>query len=208
MLACAAKIVRAHHERWDGCGYPDGLRGDAIPLLSRVIATCDAFVAIGSDRPYRRGLGAEAALEYVCRQSGSQFDARTVDALVAALSGDGEPSPTIVASTDVADRHRVSRRASRNGRGDLTGAIAEFDVIPAFAPAYERLIAATATDRTKGGELVTTIESDTGLTVAVLRQAQNIAGRSRIANVGDAVSALGPTGIEEAIKGLPRAEFP
>jgi putative nucleotidyltransferase with HDIG domain len=88
-------------------------------------------------------------------------------------------------------------------------AIEEFDVVPAYAPAHERVRAAAgASDRGGGGELVATIESDAGLTVAVLRRAQAVAGRRRIANVADAVAALGPTGIEEAIKALPRTEFP
>jgi putative nucleotidyltransferase with HDIG domain len=210
VVACAAKIVRAHHERWDGDGYPDGARGDAIPLLSRVIATCDAFVSMASDRPHRRGLGAEAALEYVCQQSGSQFDARTVEALVTALAGDCEPRSTsgAVASPEVPQRAQAPARQTSNGRRALTSAIKELDVVPAFAPAYERLVVATATDNTAGGELVTAIESDTGLTVAVLRKAQGVSGRSRITNVGDAVAALGPAGIQDAIKGLPRAEFP
>jgi HD-GYP domain-containing protein (c-di-GMP phosphodiesterase class II) len=67
VLAPAAVIVRAHHERWDGDGYPDGRRGEDIPMLSRIIATCDAFAATASDRPYRRGLGSEAALTLICR---------------------------------------------------------------------------------------------------------------------------------------------
>jgi HD-GYP domain-containing protein (c-di-GMP phosphodiesterase class II) len=86
VVAPAAAIVRAHHERWDGGGYPDGVSGEAIPLLSRIIATCDAFVAMASDRPYRRGLGAEAALEVVCNERGAQFDPGTVEALAAALA--------------------------------------------------------------------------------------------------------------------------
>ena len=85
VTAAAARVVRSHHERWDGDGYPDGLRGDSIPILSRVIAACDAFVAIASDRPHRRGLGAEIALEQVSRGAGSQFDSQVVDALVTAL---------------------------------------------------------------------------------------------------------------------------
>ena len=56
VVAFAAPLVRSHHERWDGGGYPDGLTGDQIPLLSRVMATCDAFVSMASDRPHRRGM--------------------------------------------------------------------------------------------------------------------------------------------------------
>jgi HD-GYP domain-containing protein (c-di-GMP phosphodiesterase class II) len=58
-LGSAAALVRAHHERWDGDGYPRGLRGDAIPLPSRIVAVCDAFVAIATDRPHRRGIGTD-----------------------------------------------------------------------------------------------------------------------------------------------------
>jgi putative nucleotidyltransferase with HDIG domain len=211
VVASAAPIVRAHHERWDGGGYPDGLSGDAIPLLSRVIATCDAFVAIASDRPHRRGAGAEAALAHVCLERGSQFDPRTVDALVAALTGEDGPRPSArgAAVADLVTRGGFGVGHARGGRPDLTSAIEEFDVVPAFAPAHERVRAATGTlDRGSGAELVGTIESDTGLTVAVLRRAQTVPGGRRIANVADAVAALGPTGIEEAIKGLPRTEFP
>ena len=86
-MAPAASIVRAHHERWDGAGYPDGLRGEAIPLPSRVVAVCDAFVAVATDGPHRHGIGAEGALEYVRRHRGSQFDPRVADCLVATVTG-------------------------------------------------------------------------------------------------------------------------
>jgi putative nucleotidyltransferase with HDIG domain len=217
VVASAADIVRAHHERWDGDGYPDGRRGDSIPVLSRVIATCDAFVATATDRPHRRGMGAEAALEHICRQSGSQFEPRTVDALVAALHGDSRPPPTLRAipgadapmqSRAVARSASAVARSANVGPRDLMNAIAELDVVPVFAPAYERLLAATARDSTTGGELVTAIESDTGLTIAVLRHAQGLARRHPVANIADAVAAIGVTGIEEAIRPLPQADFP
>src|SRR5258708_23574753 len=89
VVAFAAPLVRAHHERWDGGGYPDGLAGEAIPLLSRVIATCDAFVSMASDRPHRRGMGAETALGQVEQGSGSQVDPPIVDALVSVLRATG-----------------------------------------------------------------------------------------------------------------------
>jgi putative nucleotidyltransferase with HDIG domain len=211
VVAAAAPIVRSHHERWDGGGYPDGRGGDAIPLLSRVIATCDAFVAIASDRPHRRGLGAEAALEHICQERGSQFDPRAVDALVAALAGDDGRGSSARRATIPGPLTRSGSGVehTRGSRPNLTTAIEEFDVVPVFAPAHERVRAAAgATDRSSGGELVAAIESDTGLTVAVLRRAQAVTGRRRIANVADAVSALGPAGVEEAIESLPRTEFP
>jgi putative nucleotidyltransferase with HDIG domain len=209
VVAFAAPIVRAHHERWDGGGYPDGRGGETIPLLSRVIATCDAFVAIASDRPHRRGVGAEAALEHVCEQRGTQFEPGMVDALVAALAGDDEPAVRNVSAPEQASRGGSGIRRGYGRRPDLMSAIEEFDVLPAFAPAHERVLAAvTATEGTREGGLIAAIESDAGLTVAVMRRAQTVIRRRRITNVVDAVAALGPTGIEEAISPVPRAEFP
>jgi len=203
--AAAGEIVRAHHERWDGGGYPDGSRGDAIPLLSRVIATCDAFVAMANDRPHRRGMGAEAALEHISQQRGSQFDPQMVDALIAALTGSGGPRPVAPRVTRQTEDQDSGARA---GRTDLGRAIAGLDVVPAFAPAYERVLAATAAPEVDGGELVTALESDTGLTIAVLRRAQTVETRHPIANVADAVNALQPSEIAETVSALPRAAFP
>jgi diguanylate cyclase (GGDEF)-like protein/putative nucleotidyltransferase with HDIG domain len=67
-------IVRSHHERWDGKGYPDGLSGENIPLLGRIVAVADAFSAMTTTRPYRRGMEWEVALQEVETQSGRQFD--------------------------------------------------------------------------------------------------------------------------------------
>jgi putative nucleotidyltransferase with HDIG domain len=210
VAAPAAQIVRAHHERWDGGGYPDGCRGDAIPLLSRVIAPCDAFVAIASDRPYRRGLGAETALAHVCEQRGSQFDPDTVDALVDVLAGTKtrKASHPDAGGADPVIRVGIAGPRARSGRSDLTSTIAEFDLVPAFAPAYERVLAITATGDMSRSDLVAAIETDTGLTIAVLRRAQTAPAHRPIANVPDAVAALSTSEIEAAIKGLPRAEFP
>ncbi len=67
-------IVRSHHERWEGGGYPDGLKGTDIPRLARIIAVSDCFDAMTSDRPYRRGMSAETAFAEVEKQKGRQFD--------------------------------------------------------------------------------------------------------------------------------------
>lgn len=79
-LEVVATIVRFHHERWDGEGYPDGLRGPCIPLASRIIAVCDAFGAMTSDRPYRAGMPVADALGELRAGAGSQFDPAVVDA--------------------------------------------------------------------------------------------------------------------------------
>jgi GAF domain-containing protein len=73
-LKPALPIIRHHHERWDGSGYPDGLSGADIPLGARIVAVCDAFDAMTSDRPYRRALPIGVALEELLACSGTQFD--------------------------------------------------------------------------------------------------------------------------------------
>ncbi len=80
------RIVRSHHERWDGGGYPDGLSGEQIPLAARIICCCDAYNAMTTTRPYRQAMGAPAAVAELLEHSGSQFDPYVVDALVALVS--------------------------------------------------------------------------------------------------------------------------
>jgi len=75
-----ADIVRAHHERIDGSGYPQGLKGDAILLESRILAVADVVEAMSSHRPYRASLGIEPALAEITHGRGSKFDAAVVDA--------------------------------------------------------------------------------------------------------------------------------
>jgi diguanylate cyclase (GGDEF)-like protein len=84
-LAGVRRLVRHEHERWDGAGYPDGLAGEEIPLGSRIILACDALHAMTSDRPYRRALPREQALEELRRNAGTQFDPRVVDILLSQM---------------------------------------------------------------------------------------------------------------------------
>jgi HD-GYP domain-containing protein (c-di-GMP phosphodiesterase class II) len=81
-----SEIVRHHHERWDGKGYPDGLKGESIPLGSRIIAVADSFDAMTSNRPYRRALGFSTALEEITKNSGTQFDPQVVTAFSKAMT--------------------------------------------------------------------------------------------------------------------------
>jgi two-component system cell cycle response regulator len=86
-LERVAKLVRASHERYDGRGYPDGLAGEAIPLGSRIVAVCDAFHAMTSDRPYRPAVDVEDALDELGRCASRQFDPGVVDAFVGIVAG-------------------------------------------------------------------------------------------------------------------------
>jgi len=77
-----AKWVRAHQERIDGYGYPDGLRGEEIPLEARIITVADAFDAMTSDRPYRKALSIQYAYDELKRCAGTQFDLKIVDIFI------------------------------------------------------------------------------------------------------------------------------
>jgi HD-GYP domain-containing protein (c-di-GMP phosphodiesterase class II) len=99
-LTGAMEIVRSHHERWDGAGYPDGLAREEIPLTARIFAVADSFDAMTSDRPYRRALSLEAALEEIRQGAGTQFDplaARRFLELVA--SGALDPASRMAAAS-------------------------------------------------------------------------------------------------------------
>ena len=79
----ALDIPYSHHEHWDGSGYPDGLKGEEIPLAARIFAVVDVWDALTSDRPYRPAWTAQAATAYLTEQSGRMFDPRVVAAFMA-----------------------------------------------------------------------------------------------------------------------------
>ena len=99
-LSGAAEIVRHHHERYDGSGYPDGLAGEEIPLGARIFALADAFDAMTSDRPYRKAMSLDDALAEIKRCAGAQFDPAIATAFLnipserlAAVRADAGPLP-------------------------------------------------------------------------------------------------------------------
>jgi HD-GYP domain-containing protein (c-di-GMP phosphodiesterase class II) len=75
-------VIRNHHEKWDGTGYPDGLGGGEIPPLARILAVADSYDAMTSDRPYRAAKTSEHAIEELRRCAGSQFDKQVVEAFL------------------------------------------------------------------------------------------------------------------------------
>ncbi len=89
-FAHLAPAVRSSHERWDGGGYPDGLAGERIPLAARIIAACDTYDAIVTDRPYRAGRTPAQAMAELRRVAGTQLDEQVVAALLGEL-GTGQP---------------------------------------------------------------------------------------------------------------------
>jgi putative nucleotidyltransferase with HDIG domain len=91
-------LILHHHEAWDGSGYPDGLEGEEIPLMSRILAVADTYDAMTSDRPYRKALSAIETIEEIKRCSGQSFDPRVVDAFLEVMKEEG----TIIAAAEPA----------------------------------------------------------------------------------------------------------
>ena len=114
VLGEAGRVVRASHEHYDGSGYPDGLRGDDIPVEARVVSCCDAFSAMTTNRSYRRARSHEAALTELRRCAGSQFDPAVVVALARVVEEADGSRP--------ADRQRRFARSARE--------LDERDVVP------------------------------------------------------------------------------
>jgi diguanylate cyclase (GGDEF)-like protein len=88
VLAGTGELIRSTHEAWGGAGYPDGLAGEAIPLGARIIAVCDSFDAMTSERPYRRAVSLDAALAELRRCAGTQFDPNVVAAFQAVVAAE------------------------------------------------------------------------------------------------------------------------
>jgi putative two-component system response regulator len=82
LLQAAAVIARGHHEKFDGSGYPDGVRGEAIPIFSRIVAVADVFDALTSERPYKKAWEVEAAVDFLNNGAGSHFDPACVKAFL------------------------------------------------------------------------------------------------------------------------------
>lgn len=109
-------VVRHHHENWDGTGYPDGLKGEAIPLGARILSVVDCFDALTSDRPYRRRMTDEQALAIITERRGTMYDPAVVDIFVASYqrimpTPDSMPHPAAKAIGEARSHDRDEARA-------------------------------------------------------------------------------------------------
>jgi len=89
-LQDALDIPYYHHERWDGSGYPKGLKGEEIPLAARIFAVADVFDALSSDRPYRKAWQKEDTIKYIKQQAGLTLDPQVVDCLMGLLEKESQ----------------------------------------------------------------------------------------------------------------------
>lgn len=195
-LGRVAEIVRSHHERWDGAGYPSGVAGEDIPLASRIIGACESFRAMTSERPYRRSVERGEALALISAAAGSHFDPAVARALRSALAKQGVTPIALDRPGKPATRHGERAPAAGYG-GKLSDALARLDALPALAESRDRLLALLDEERPSVAAIVATVESDLALVIAVLRMAnQRSTGRGRIATIPDAVAALTPEGVE------------
>jgi HD-GYP domain-containing protein (c-di-GMP phosphodiesterase class II) len=110
MLGRIRSMVRNHHERWDGSGYPDGLKGDDIPLGARIIAVADTYDAITSDRCYQPGRPPVESIPILRRLSGVQLDSQVVDALLTALVEIGQLTAEDIAQPAASEPPQTMRR--------------------------------------------------------------------------------------------------
>ena len=213
-LQDVAAIVHAHHERWDGRGYPDGRAGEDIPLGSRIVGVCDALCALTEERPYRRPLDLAGATKILRAGAGVQFDGELVEELLEAVRGRpelaapwhaGEPLPGPSAAPvdpQRGDRFRRTRWPAAQtppapglGRGFLA-----VDGIPALLASRERVLCLLAEPHPHASRIADAIESDPGLTALVTREASRLPAAPRgVADVPAAIQALGSHALAERV---------
>jgi HD-GYP domain-containing protein (c-di-GMP phosphodiesterase class II)/DNA-binding CsgD family transcriptional regulator len=212
-----ARIVRSHHERIDGRGYPDGLSGEDIPLASRIIGACEAFCSLTADRPFRPALSAEKALQVLEAGAGTHFDQRVVGAVLEVLEeqpalgilpADAPAAP--VAAPEHADGEAVAPAGAGASVGvgaglrNLGTALAETR-LPALAESRERLLALCAEENPSPAAMADLAETDPGLAAALLSASARRGGGR--ASVREAVGSLGPEGVGEVAAEMPVYDF-
>jgi HD-GYP domain-containing protein (c-di-GMP phosphodiesterase class II) len=112
LLGRVGEVVRSCHERWDGKGYPDQLKGEQIPLAARIVFVCDAYNAMTTDRPYRAAMKPEAAIKELVDHAGTQFDPRVVAGLVSVIQ---QGTATVTTADGV--RALLANRPTPEGAG-------------------------------------------------------------------------------------------
>ena len=140
-------VIRHHHERYDGSGYPEGLRGREIPLGARIIAVVDAYVAMCSPRPHRQSLRMEQAVDEIVRHAGQQFDPEVVEVLIRVLEKtpavfDGGEKPSVVVCDADAEFRKVLEMRLVNHGYDVRCVATADEALEAILAAAPHLVLA------------------------------------------------------------------
>ncbi|QEC48576.1 HDOD domain-containing protein [Baekduia soli] len=198
-LQQVAAIVRMHHERVDGSGYPAGIGSPDIPTESMIIAVAETFRALTSERPYRNALAPGQALTIISSGSGTHFDPAVVRALRQDCAERGI-TPTAARSRTPRSRGQAVVTTSPGGRPGhrMPAAFERLEGMPALTESRDRLIEVLEGGRPTTRRLVSAIESDLALAIAVLRVAnQQARPRSTISNIPQAVAMISPDGVKQ-----------
>jgi putative nucleotidyltransferase with HDIG domain len=208
-----ATIVRSHHERWDGRGYPDGLSGEDIPMASRIIGVCEAFCSLTADRPFRPALTPDRARQVLDAGAGTHFDPTVVGAVLGVL--DEQPSlailPTDAPAIPVVRPEQVDAEADREARLALGAGLRGLGPalagtrLPALAHSRDRLLALTSGADISTAAMADLAETDPGLAAGLVAAAASAGGGA--ASVRDAVATLGPQRVEEVVREIPVYDF-
>jgi putative nucleotidyltransferase with HDIG domain len=197
-------IVRHHHERWDGHGYPDGLKAEEIPLTARILTVVDCFDALREDRQYRRGLTREEALDFLLQNSGSQYDPQVVgkfithlpefEAQVAAHKDQPLPTFGIEAAEELSEAARQVPPSAGLAAGEQAGEEGVNFSRKELAAVYELVQALNGAGA--GDELVNTFMEKLGAIVPYTTCALTLASES-----GDMVSEYARGLHSETVRG-------
>ena len=199
-LRDAAAILRHHHERWDGSGYPDRLAGEDIPLEARIVGACEALGALLADRPYRPAYDRATAVQVLVAAGGTQFDPRVVDAVITESIADDPLDASLPEAAR--DLEPPPRGALQPGPSRLVRAFERLEALPASVEARDRLAALVTDERTPFSvcDAAAVIEADLALTVGVLRLANvDRTPKQMLDGVPGAVEAIGPAGVREVL---------
>ncbi|HEV2815542.1 MAG TPA: HD domain-containing phosphohydrolase [Solirubrobacteraceae bacterium] len=203
-----ATVVRFHHERWDGRGYPDGLAGEDIPIESRIIGVADAYCSMTSDRPYRGALSPQRARSLLAGDAvGGHFDPRVLEATLAALDADpalvrplGAPAEELGAAAGPPEEPIEAAAATAGLHAALSSVR-----LPALAETRARMLRLLDQQHPPLGKVADLVETDPGLAAAVMRAAIRD-GASAVA-VPAAVEALPTAALVAEAKRVPVFDF-
>ena len=166
----AAPIVRSHHEKWNGAGYPDGLQGEQIPIGARILAAVDCLDAVATDRPYRRALPLEEAIEVVASEAGKSYDPKVVEILKRRYielerMAQAQPGKSRLATDLKIERGESPAAGFESGDGADSAENGSFDFLASIASARQEAQMIFEMSRDLGSSL----SLDETLSVATLR---------------------------------------